>query len=165
MKLGVSPAAASTPTSVSNQSFEALFTHPKTLGFVVCLAPQLFLPVYLHMNVGTPNPKSATSPRPPATSLPASCSLAYLGPPATALLRVLSAWPPSQPLPPVWMNVSSLTPCLSDFYTVQFSGSSACFLFLNLLLSFFGCAGRHSMSTYTSILARSPQFFLFEPNF
>ena len=43
----------------------------------------------------------------------------------------------SPPLLPVWMNVSSLTPWLSDFYTVQFSGSIGCFLFLNLLLSFF----------------------------
>ena len=39
----------------------------------------------------------------------------------------------SPPLLPVWVNVSSLTPWLSDFYTVQFSGN---FLFLNLL-SFF----------------------------
>ena len=43
---------------------------------------------------------------------------------------------PSPPLLPVWMNVSSLTPWLSDFHTVQFSGSSGYFLFLNLLLSF-----------------------------
>ena len=35
------------------------------------------------------------------------------------------------------MNVSSLTPWLSDFLTVRFSGSSGYFLFLNLLLSFF----------------------------
>ena len=35
------------------------------------------------------------------------------------------------------MNVSSLTPWLLDFHTVQFSGSSGCFLFLNWLLSFF----------------------------
>ena len=42
----------------------------------------------------------------------------------------------SPPLLPVWMNVSSLTPWLSDFHTVQFSGNSGCFLFLNLL-SFF----------------------------
>ena len=44
---------------------------------------------------------------------------------------------PSPPLLPVWVSVSSLTPWLSDFHTVQFSGSSGCFLFLNLLLSFF----------------------------
>ena len=41
-------------------------------------------------------------------------------------------------LPPllVWMNVC-LSPWLSDFHTVWFSGSSGCFLFSNLLLSFF----------------------------
>ena len=43
----------------------------------------------------------------------------------------------SPPLLPVWMNGSSLTPWLSDFHTVLFSGSSGCFLFLNLLSSFF----------------------------
>ena len=44
---------------------------------------------------------------------------------------------PPPPLLPVWMNVSSLTPWLSDFHAVQFSVSSGCFLFLNFLLSFF----------------------------
>ena len=44
---------------------------------------------------------------------------------------------PSLPLLPVWVNVSSLTPWLSDFNTVRFSGSSGWFLFLSLLLSFF----------------------------
>ena len=43
---------------------------------------------------------------------------------------------PSRPLLLVWMNVSSLTPWLSDFHTVRFSVSSGYFLFLNLLLSF-----------------------------
>ena len=43
---------------------------------------------------------------------------------------------PSPPLLSVWMNVSSLTPSLLDFHTVQFS-QFCCFLFLNLLLSFF----------------------------
>ena len=61
---------------------------------------------------------------------------------------------PSLPLLLVWMNVSSLTPWLSDFHTAQFSLSSGCFLFLNLL-SFFWLWGRHSVSTYASILARS----------
>ena len=43
---------------------------------------------------------------------------------------------PSLPLLQVWMNVSSLTPWLLDFYTVGFSGISGYFLFLNLLLFF-----------------------------
>ena len=49
----------------------------------------------------------------------------------------LSPSSPSLPLLPVWINVSSLIPWLSDFHTVRFSGSSGYFLFLNLLLSFF----------------------------
>ena len=35
------------------------------------------------------------------------------------------------------------------------------FLFLNCCCPSFGCARRHSMSTYTFILARSPFFFFF----
>ena len=44
----------------------------------------------------------------------------------------------SPPLLPVWVNVSSLTPWLSDSHTVQFSeGSGYLFILKNLLLSFF----------------------------
>ena len=64
---------------------------------------------------------------------------------------------PSPPLLPVWMNVFSLTPWLSNFHTVRFSGSCGCFLFLNCCCPSFGCARRHSVSTYTSILAGSPR--------
>ena len=46
---------------------------------------------------------------------------------------------PSPPLLSIWMNVSSLSPWLSNFHTVQFSGSSGCFLFLNLLSFFWLC--------------------------
>ena len=64
------------------------------------------------------------------------------------------------PPPPSWfsgfiLNFSSLTPWLSDFHTVQFSVSSGCFLFLNCCCSSFGCARRHTVSTYASILAGS----------
>ena len=52
------------------------------------------------------------------------------------------------------MNVSSLSPWLSDFHTIRFSVSSGCFLFLNCYPSF-GWARRHSVFTYTSILAGS----------
>ena len=70
VSLGVSLTAASTPTGVFNQRFEALFPCPGTLGSMVCLTPQLFLPVYLHLNVGLPSA------------------------PVAALLQVLSAWLP-----------------------------------------------------------------------
>ena len=51
MRLGVSPAATSTSTSVFNQRFEALFPHTVALGCEVCFAPHPFLPVYLCANV------------------------------------------------------------------------------------------------------------------
>ena len=95
------------PQVFTVKGIEAFFPCAGTLGCTVCLAPQLFLSIYLHTDVGPP-------------SLP-----------ATTLTCILSA------PPPVWMNASSLTPWLSDFHTVKFSGSSDYFLLLNLLLSFF----------------------------
>ena len=62
---------------------------------------------------------------------------------------------PSPPLLPVWMNVSSLSPWLSDFCAVQFSVSSGCFSFLNFCGPSFDCGRRHSVSPYASILAGS----------
>ena len=113
VRLGVSLAATSIPIGVFNQWLENLFPQVRTLDCLVCLTPQLFLPVYLTANVGPPIHQL----RPCSTSsLPGCLSL---------------------PLLLVWMTVSSLTPWLSDFHTVQFSVSSGCFLFLNLLLSFF----------------------------
>ena len=67
---------------------------------------------------------------------------------------------PSLPLVPVWMNVSSLSPLLSDFHTVRFSVSSGCFLFLNCSCPCFGFGRRHSVSTYASILAGRYIMFL-----
>ena len=71
----------------------------------------------------------------------------------------LSLGCPSPPLLLVWMNVFSLTPWLLDFHTVRFSGSYDCLLFLNCCPSF-GCARRHSVSTYTSILDGSLKHYL-----
>ena len=75
--------------------------------------------------------------------------------------RYLSASPlcpgcPSPPLLLVWMSVSSLSPWLLDLHTVRFSVSSGGFLFLNCCCPSFGCARRHSVSTYAFILAGSP---------
>ena len=92
-----------------------------------------------------------------------SCSLAC---PVSqsATLRVRQVLPchmsslPSCQSPPlllVWMNVSSLYPLLLDFHTVRFSVSSGWFLSLNCCCPSFGFARRHSVSTYTSILAGS----------
>ena len=96
---------------------QCLFPHAGAMGCGVLLASQLFLLVYLHANMGPPAP--------PFTAL--------LGPPAASLPAPLHNLPPHcfhQPLPCresslpscpsltlllVWMNVSSLTTCLSDF--------------------------------------------------
>ena len=83
-------------------------------------APQLFLPVYLPLNVGPRSPQAITSPALPTAALP----------------RVLSARLPIS-VPPTGLHECSLTPWLSDFHTVRFSVSSGCFLFLSLSLSFF----------------------------
>ena len=102
------------------RGFEALLPHIGTLGCTVCLAPQLFLPAYPHANVESPVcllPPCPPGLLPCCASSPHSCL--------------------SMPLLPVWKKVSCLIPWLSDFHTVQFSGSFDCFLFLNLLLSFF----------------------------
>ena len=40
VRLGVSPAAASTPKGVFTQRFEALFPHAGALGYGVCFAPR-----------------------------------------------------------------------------------------------------------------------------
>ena len=68
--------------------------------------------------------------------------------------------PVSSQLLQVWMNVSSLSPWLSDFRTVQFSVSSGCFLFLNCCCPSFGSARRCSVSTYASILVFSSSITL-----
>ena len=138
--LGVSPAAASTPTGVFNQWFEALFPCAGALGCVVCCPVHQLLPRW------------------PAAALPAQfhslpSRWVHQLPPCRK-----SSPPgcPSPPLLPVWVSVSSLSPWLSDFHTVQFSVSSGCYLFLNCCCCSFGCGRRHSVSTYASILAGSP---------
>ena len=112
---GVSPTAASTPTGVFNQRFEALFPRAGALGCAVCCWVRLLLTC--------------------CKSSPPSCQ--------------------SLPLLQVWVNISSFSPWLLDFHTVQFSVSCGCFLFLNCCCPSFGCARRHSVSIYASILAGS----------
>ena len=163
VRLGVSPAAASTPTGVFIQRFEALFPRARALDYMVCFTPLLFFPVYLCANVVT-------------QSLPATicgvCQLQlglslstthHLAGSSSHRLAVTPLCPgcPSPPLLLVWMNVSSLSPWLSDLHTVLFSVSSGCFLFLNCCCPSFGCVRRHSLSTYTSILSGSYSCVLF----
>ena len=101
VRLGVSP-AASTPTGVCSQRFEASSFPRWSPGLRVCFTPQLFLGVYLHVEVGPP----VLQPPPHRETSPPGC--------------------PSLPRLLVWVSVSSLTPWLSDFHTVRFSVSSGC---------------------------------------
>ena len=96
VRLGVSPAAASTPTGVFNQWFEALFPCAGALGCVVCHLVHQLLPWR------------------PAAALPTPLH----SPPPRWVLQLQPCCKSSLPLLPVWMNVSSLSPWLSDFYTV-----------------------------------------------
>ena len=110
--LGASPTDVS-PTDFLVRGFEALFPHAGTLGCAVCLTPQMFLPVYLHVNRDRP------------------------------LHQLL----PCQEFSPPWLPISapptSLDKCFFFNSLVvrlpysSISVSSGCFLFLNILLSFF----------------------------
>ena len=161
--LGVCPAAASTPKGFSIRGLRLYFPVLEPWGCAVCFAPPLSLLVRLHGNVGPLGPPATT-----LRDLPAApCQ------PAAGLHAPVRNLPPrwvsqspscresslascaSLPLLPIWLNVSSLTPWLSDFHAVRFSVSSGCFLFLNCCCPSFGCARSHSVSTYTSILAGS----------
>ena len=164
--MGVSPAASSTPTGVFNQRFEALFPRAGALRCMVCFAPPPFLPVYLCANVGLQGP--------PGTTL--------WGLLAEALPAPLHNPPPRwvhQPLPcrkafPPWLPVSAPPTGLDEcFFFISFVvgvsySSIFCqvwlFFVFKLLLSFFGCGRRHSVSTYASILARSPLSMAFDTN-
>ena len=157
MRLGVSSAAAPTPMDVFTQRFEALFPHAGALGCSVCFAPCHLSGLSMrkcgaagsasHHLVGSARWSLACPIRPTVHHISGSGSV-FPSPVCPGC--------PSAPLLPVWMNVSSLSPWLSNFHTVQFSVSSGCFLFLNCCCPSFGCARRHSISTYASILARSP---------
>ena len=63
---------------VFNQRFEALFPCAGTLGFAVCLTPQLFLPVYLRANIGPPCLPATALPPVLSAQLPISAPLTSL---------------------------------------------------------------------------------------
>ena len=99
----------------TTRGFEALFPHARTL--------------YVRF-VSLPNCSSLLSAEKCQTTQSASHGLAE---------HPLYSGCPSLPLLQVWVNISSLTSWLLDFRTVQFSGNSGYFLFLNLLLYFWLC--------------------------
>ena len=156
VRLGVSPAAASTPTGVFNQRFEALFPCTGALGCAVCFAPLPLVPVYLCTNVGPQRSATGSTACPVlrhSESGPLGLSVrecAAVGPtacpvhptlPQSAVTQVLSTPVPIS-APPTGLDECFfyfLSPWLSDFLAIRFSVSS-------------GCARRRSMSTYAAIL-------------
>ena len=111
------------PQGVFNQWFKALFPSTGALGLRGLFHSPFDPPGLSARECGICQPLLAP---------PAAHSMASLGHPATALPWRESSIPccPSLPLLPVWMNVSSLTPRLSDLHTVRFSVSSGFFCFL-----------------------------------
>ena len=68
----------------------------------------------------------------------------------------------SLPLLQVWMDVSSLTTWLSDFHTGWFSGSSCCFLFLNLLSFFWLCKEAKCVYLHLHVGQKSTLLYSFD---
>ena len=130
VRLGVSPATASTPTAVFNQRFEALFPWSGALGCVVCFAPVLFLPVYLCAYVG---------PRAWSASCRTACP--FHNPPPRWVCQPLPCHKASLPLLPISAPPTSLDECFLFISLVVGLPYSSIFfqfwLFFELLLSFF----------------------------
>ena len=149
MRLGVSPAAASTPTGVFTQRFEALFPRAGGLGYVVCFAPPLVLLVYLCTNVGLQGLLAAAWPA------------LFHNPPPRWVCQPPPCLESSPPPLPVSTPPTGLDECfffISLVVRLPYS-SIFCqfwlFSFLNCCCPSFGCARRHSVSAYASILAGS----------
>ena len=149
MRLGVSPAATSTPTGIFNQRFEALFPQAGALGCEVCFAPPLVLLVYLCTNVGPPGLPATTLWGLLAAAWPAQ----FHNPPPRWVHQPPPCHKSCLPRLPVSAPTNGLDECfffislVVDFHTVRFSVSSGCFLFLNCCCLSFGCVRRHSVST------------------
>ena len=148
VRLGVSPAAASTPMGVLNLRFDALFPHAGDLGCTVCLAPVLFLPAYLRMDVGLQDLPAAAWPA-PFHNLPPGW-ICQLPPCRESSLPQLPISAPPTGLDECFCFISLVVGLI---FVVIFYVSSGCFLFLNCCCPSFGCARRHSVSTYASILS------------
>ena len=134
VRLGVSPAAASTPQVFSLSGLRIYFP---TLELLVGRSVTQSTSCCLASQTSSHNPPPLWVCQPP---------------PRCPTVSPLHPGCLSPPLLLVWVNVSSLSPWLSDFHTVRFSVSSGCFLFLNCCCCSFGCVRRHSVSAYTSMV-------------
>ena len=106
MRLGVSPAAAPTPTDVFTQRFEALFPCAGALGYVVRFAPLCSSQLSVR-ECGAAGSASGQ------TACPVCPTLRQSRSPVSVLPQQRKSsppWLPSPPLLPVWMNVYFLSP-------------------------------------------------------
>ena len=130
VRLGVSLAAAPTPTGIFNQRFEALFPRTGALGYVVCFAPH-------HLSGLSVRECGAAGSASGQTACPVCPTLRQSG----------SRQGNSSPLRPVPVSAppTGLDECLFFIslvlvpLAIRFSVSS-------------GCARRRSVSTYAAIL-------------
>ena len=107
VRLGVSPAAASTPTGVFTQRFEALSPCPGALGWVVCFAPP---------------------------DLPPCLSMRKCGAAGSAICSL--AWPAPQPAPSLGLPAATLKRVLSTHLPVSTppTGLRECFFFISVVV-------------------------------
>ena len=112
VRLGVSPAAAPTPTGVFNQRFEALFLRAGALGYAVCFAPRCLpgLSVCECGATGSANGRTACPVHP--TLLQSRSCHGHVSP--------LRPGCPSPPLLLVWMNVYFLSPWCRTSLSLDF---------------------------------------------
>ena len=158
MRLGVSAAAAPTPTGIFNQRFEALFPPHWSPGLPGLLHSLPNVSVYLYANVGLRGGTncSACPLLRHSESRPLGLSVSECGAAGSASARTAYPIPPTllqsqsrhghaSPLVPVSAPPTSLDECLFfislvlDFLAIRFSVSS-------------GRARRRSVSTYAAIL-------------
>ena len=139
MRLGVSPAATSTPMGVFNQWFKALFPHTETLGCAVCLWVLQLLPCQL------------------ATAL--TTQIHNL--PPCWVHQPLPCCEFSLPWLPVSTPPTGLDECFNSLVVRLPHSSIFCqfwlLLFSNCCCPSLGCVRRHSVSPYAFILAGSPE--------
>ena len=164
VRLGVSPAAAPTPTGIFNHRFEALFSLAGALGCMVCFAPlrstrpglsvrkcgatvyylRSACPVLRHSESGPLGLSAQTWGR--RVCQWSDCLPCWSHtPPVSVPPRQLESSPPWLPVsaPPTGLDeYLFFISLVSDFLAIRFSVTS-------------GCARRRSVSTYATILVLS----------
>ena len=163
-EVGVSPAAAPTPTDVFNQRFEALFPRAGALGYVVCFAPR-HSSWFICARVWGPRVLPATLPAPFSAILSPDLSVylcANVGPQGLLVVRLPDPFIPHS----ARLGPAMATGVLSAPVPISAPPTSLdeCFFFINLVSDFLAIrfsvssghtARRRSVSTYATILVLS----------